>query len=290
MSADESIEKTTSAQRVNQYSFENYHFSGISEGSVSTAFIVPQFRLSFDAGPVDSRLVDIPLFLLTHGHLDHSAGLPYFISQRALRHLPAPRIFCPPEMAAPLARIMELYAEIEQFASPFHLQGVDYDTLYPLRGNYFFQGIRSMHRIPSNGYVIVEKSTKLKAEFLDLPGPEIARRKKAGEELFYEKAQPVITFSGDTCIEFVLENETVRKSKILILECTYVLNDRPPERARRWGHIHLEEISRAAEAFRDIGRLYLMHFSPRYRPNTIRRAIKETLPGWLAEKTVPCLH
>lgn len=290
MSPDESEEPTTSTRRINQYAFENYRFSGISEGSVSTAFIVPQFRLSFDAGPVDSRLVDISLFLLTHGHLDHSAGLPYFISQRALRHLPAPQVYCPPEMATPFARIMELYAEIEQFESPFRLQGIDYNTLYPLRGNFFFQGIRSPHRIPSNGYVILEKSIKLKQEFLDLPGPEIARRKGAGEDLFYEKLQPVITFSGDTRIEFVLENEMVRKSKILILECTYVLNDRPAERARLWGHTHLEDIAREAEAFRDIGRLYLMHFSPRYRPNTIRRAIKEKLPDWLADKTIPCLH
>ena len=250
---------------------------------------LPQFKLTFDVGHGSPQLVEIPRILLTHGHLDHSSGLPYVVSQRALRHLPPPEVYCPPELADPLQRIMKVWAEIEGFEAPYVLTPVDYGTTYPLSGKFFVRAIRTVHRVPSNGYAILEQSTRLKAEFRSLPGPEIARLKKERDDLFYEVEIPTVTFSGDTQIEFVLENELVRKSKILFLECTYVADDRPVERARTWGHTHLFEIAANAEAFRDVERLFLIHFSPRYRPEQVREAIRKHLPEWLAERTVPCI-
>ena len=184
---------------------------------------------------------------------------------------------------------MAAWAEIEGFEAEFSITPVDYDTLYPLQGNFHFKAVPSVHRVPSNGYVIFEKTVKLKPEFLELPGQEIAKLKKERDDLFYESMLPTITFSGDTQIEFLLENEVVRKSKVLFLECTYISEDRPVSRAREWGHIHLEEIIKNADAFRDTEQLYLMHFSPRYRNDVIRRTLKEQLPDWLYQKTTPFL-
>ena len=105
--------------------------------------------------------------------------------------------------------------------------------------------------------------------------------------MFYESTLPHITFSGDTQIEFVLENEIVRRSRALFLECTYVSEDRPVERARKWGHTHLFEIAEHAEAFRDVEQLFLIHFSPRYRRREIEEALDKHLPDWLRAKTTP---
>ena len=85
----------------------------------------------------------------------------------------------------------------------------------------------------------------------------------------------------------MLENEIVRRSKVLFLECTFICEERPVERARRWGHIHLDEIVANAEAFREVEQLYLIHFSPRYRHQQVHATLKQKLPAWLHEKTVP---
>lgn len=275
--------------KLSEYSYRNLQFLGSAEGGVHTCVAMPQFRLLFDTGIGSSRLTEYPTILLTHGHLDHSSGLAYLISQRSLRKLPAPDIYVPPEIEAPLRQIMHLWGEIEDYHSRYNLIPVDYTTHYPLKGNTFFRAIRSRHRIPSNGYAIVEKATKLRPEFLDLPGKEIARRKARGEDLFVETYQPVVTFSGDTQIEFVTENEIVRQSRVLFLECTYVCEKRPIARAREWGHTHLDEIVAHADAFADVEHLFLMHFSTRYGRRELEETLTAKLPDWLRAKTTPFL-
>ena len=65
--------------------------------------------------------------------------------------------------------------------------------------------------------------------------------------------------------------------------------DRSVERARKWGHLHLDEIAANAEAFRETERLFLIHLSPRYRREEVREALKRKLPDWLFEKTIACV-
>lgn len=272
-----------------EYSYKNFKFIGNSEGGIHTCIAVPQFRLLFDTGVGSTRLADYPLILLSHGHLDHAAGIVYLVSQRSLRKQSPPDIYVPPEIVEPLDKIMKLWGEIEGYQSPYQLHSIDYEMIYPLKGNFFFKAVRSFHRVPSNGYTIVEKTQKLKPEFLNLAGREIAKRKFNGEKLFDDLLQPVITFSGDTTIEFVTQNPIVQQSRILFLECTYICAKRPIQRAREWGHIHLDEIVENAESFRNIEHLFLIHFSQRYGRREIEETLKQKLPHWLYSKTTPFL-
>ncbi len=250
--------------------------------------VLPTFHLAFDIGRCQNPLVEIPTVLLTHGHLDHAAGIPYYVSQRCLRHLPGGSIYCPPELEDPLRRILRIWSEIEDYQMEYTLQGVDYETYYPLFGNFFFRAVRSVHRVASNGYTIYERVRKLRKEYTHLTGPQIAEMKRT-MNLFEEVYSPVITFSGDTQIEFALENEDVRKSKTLLLECTYVDEARPVERARKWGHTHLFEIAANAQAFQDVEHLVLIHFSPRYSREKILDALKRHLPEDLHARTTAFL-
>ena len=231
--------------------------------------------------------MDVPSILLSHGHLDHSSGVAYHISQRNLRRLPPANIYLPPLLFEPMERILKTWSEIEGYESEYNLHSIDYDKLYSLQANFYFKAIPSYHRVPSNGYVLFEKTRKLRDNFKSLSGKEIAKEKKKEKNMFYEKYIPRIAFSGDTKIEFLLNNESVRQAEALFLECTYIDKVRTIEQTRHWGHLHIDEIVENAEAFRNTKQLFLIHFSPRYKVNTIYKTLKEKLPSWLYEKTIP---
>ena len=72
----------------------------------------------------------------------------------------------------------------------------------------------------------------------------------------------------------------MRESKILFLECTYVDADRNVERARAWGHTHLDEIIAHAKEFKN-ERIVLIHFSKRYKHSHIRDIVKRKTPDIL---------
>lgn len=274
---------------LSEYHYKDFKFIGNSEGGIHTSIAIPRLKIMFDTGLGSPNLVEIPKILLTHGHLDHASGLAYLISQRSLRKLTPPDIYVPPAIYESLDQILKLWHKIEEYESQYNLIPIDYNTLYPLQGNFYFKAIPSVHRVPSNGYVIFEKKKKLKKEYLNLPGYKIAELKKNNPDIIETKYEPIITFSGDTQIEFVLQNEVVQNSEVLFLECTYICDKRPVERARKWGHIHLYEIINYVEYFRKIKKLYLIHFSPRYKKKEIRETLKKLLPEWLYKKTTPFL-
>ena len=81
-----------------EYKYKSIHVQGVSIGGVETCYILPHFNIAFDVGRCPYPLIDIPKVFVTHGHLDHAAGLPYYISQRALRRLSTPDVYMPQKL------------------------------------------------------------------------------------------------------------------------------------------------------------------------------------------------
>ena len=270
-----------------EYNHKGTKIQGISIGGIQTCIHLPQFKLLFDIGTGYDHIIEVPKLLISHGHLDHSSGIAYYISQRNLKRLMPAEIYVPPLFYEPLKEVLNLWSKIEGYNTVYNLTPLDYNKFYHLQGNNYFKAVKSVHRVPSNGYTIFEKTRKLKEEFQKLPSNKIAELKSKGIDMFYEYYIPLITFSGDTQIEFVINNECVRKSRILFLECTYIDKVRTIEQTREWGHIHLDEIVENVECFREVDKLYLIHFSPRYNSEKILKNLKDKLPIWLFEKTTP---
>lgn len=274
------------------FGYKGHDFEGISEGGVRTSIVCPSMDLMFDVGNQPIHHIHIGNLFLTHAHLDHSSGLPYYVSQRSLRNLKPPKIFVPEDIYDDLVSIMNLYQKIEGFIYQYQMFPIKRGELVDISSKLSVKPLPTLHRIPSQGYTIFEKNRKLKQEFQGVEGRELAERKKSGEILTEEKLHPVISFSGDTQIEYVLENPEVQKSKILFLECTYLDEKRNVDRARQWGHLHLDEIAAHASKFQN-ERLVLIHFSKRYSFREIRELVKAKLPRDLWERThcfIPNFH
>jgi ribonuclease Z len=266
------------------FEHKSWKFDGISEGGIRTSIIFPALDLMFDYGAVNPDKIHISRILLTHAHLDHSAGIPYYVSQRSLRKLPPPIIYVPKSLEENLRRVLELYSIMEDFKYEYSIIGVDHYDSISLKPGYFFKALPSFHRVPSQGYTVFESKRKLTSENSSLEPANIRAMKEKGLDPTEEIQTPIVSFSGDTKIEYLLENESVRKSKVLFLECTYYCEKRGVERAREWGHTHLDEIVANADAFENEA-LVLIHPSKRYSYRELGEWIQKKLPPKLLSRT-----
>ena len=55
---------------------------GYSVAGEETVVAVPQLDVCFDVGKAPDQIIPINNILLTHGHMDHAAGIAYYLSQR----------------------------------------------------------------------------------------------------------------------------------------------------------------------------------------------------------------
>ncbi len=266
-----------------KFSHKGYKFEGISEGGIRTSIAMPSLSLLFDIGNLPVDHAHLENLLLTHGHLDHSAGVPYYISQRSLRKLKAPNIYVPIDLYEDLQNILKIYQKIEGFDYLYNLNPVKINEFIPINANVSFKALKTFHRIVSQGYTVYDKNKKLKEEYKNLSRDEILSLKMKGLELQEEKYTPIVSFSGDTKIEYVLENEDVANSKILFIECTYLDDKKNVEKAREWGHIHLDEIIQNANSFKN-EKIVLIHFSKRYSYKTIKELVYSKIPPILKDR------
>ena len=98
--------------------------------------------------------------------------------------------------------------------------------------------------------------------------------KDRGEEVNEWFDQPEVAFSGDSTIELIDREESMRKARLLIMELTFLDDRVSVAAARSKGHIHLDEVLERAELFENQTILFT-HVSARWRrrsPQNLRRS------------------
>jgi len=253
-----------------------------SIGGVESCYILPDYKIAFETGRCPFELVDIPSVFLSHGHLDHSAGISYYFSQRSLKNLPGGRIYTPRSITAKLRKISKLWQKIEGFKYKPDIFPLKPGGKIKVQKGVYVKAIRANHRVDALGYLLIKVTKKLKPEFIKLDGREIEKRKKAGEDIFYVEEVPIFAYSGDTTIEFFTENEEVQKARVLFMETTYIDEKRTIERARRWGHTHLDELLENSHLIKN-EKIVLVHLSRRYYGKQIQEILERRIPDHLKD-------
>ncbi|HEY6878315.1 MAG TPA: hypothetical protein VI299_09855, partial [Polyangiales bacterium] len=75
------------------------------------------------------------------------------------------------------------------------------------------------------------------------------------------------------------------RTRVLILECSFLDERKAVSASRSGGHVHLDELLEKASAFQNEA-LVLMHFSQMYSPAEVHAILKRRCPPELWERIV----
>lgn len=255
-----------------------YRFLGYSLAGISTSVGFQEADVLFDVAQGLPFQTGFNTVCITHAHMDHASGLPYLISQKSMQNRPPPVVYMPASAVKPLTQIMRTWEQIDQYEYAFDFREVEMDREYPLKDGYVFKPFPTSHRVDSNGYTVLKKKKRLKPEFSQRSSSELANLRQKGIELEDAYLDNLISFTGDTRIEF-LDSELARSSQVMIMEVTYWDQKKPVANAREWGHIHCEEFFEVLPRLK-AQHIVLIHASARHPT----RQIKDILEARLSEE------
>lgn len=262
--------------------YEGIKLIGYSVAGITTSIAMPDAEVCFDVGQGLPFQIPIPNILLTHGHMDHASGIPYLIAMKNMTSQPVPNIYMPESLIEPMKELMAVWAKIDQHTYKFNFIPVTNGQAVTLKNPYMFKPFRTIHRVDSHGYTIFEKKKRLKDEYKNLAPNELGALRRQGKSLDEHWEEPVLSFTGDTKIEF-LDAELVRKSRVLVMEVTYWDKKKTVQNARDWGHIHFDELVERAETL-ECRKIVLIHASARYNTAYLEQILTARLPEHLRDR------
>jgi ribonuclease Z len=258
---------------------------GISVGGVYTTLHVPELDCLFDVGTVCRSITGASNILVSHGHADHLGALPGVLGVRGLLGQAPPRLFVPEKIAAPVRQLLQGFEQLQRYSLAVDLQPVQPGEVYELRRDLVVRVFRTHHTVPSVGYQLFRPVNKLKPEFVGLPGQEIADRRRAGEELFSRVERLEFAYATDTLVRVLDTHPSLLKTRVLVLECSFIDERKSLQESRAGCHIHLDELIERADEFEN-EHVVLMHFSQMASPEEVRSVLKRRCPKSLWERLV----
>lgn len=259
---------------------------GVSIAGHESFYKLHSLRALLEVGRAPEDVLGFSTVCITHGHLDHAAGLAHFASRRLLGALPPPQVLVPASARADFSAWLAASERLENVRYGLDLAPVKAGDRVPLRKDLELRVLPGRHRVATVGYLFVEIRRKLKEEFAGRPGHEIAALKARGVEVLRREELPLLAYPGDCGVEIFDAAPEILRARVLLLECSFLDPD-DVERARQYEHIHLRDIIERASDFRNEA-VVLTHFSLRYRPEEIREALR-AIPETLAPRVVPFL-
>jgi len=270
-----------------------YRIQGISVAGEQTVIQVPELDVAFDIGQCTRAVLSVPTIALSHAHMDHVGGLPYWFSQRYFQKIggdthmpdkadgkprpPVGRCVCHPEIEQALRGMMRAWEPLERQKTPFEIVPLAPDADLELKNNILLRGIATRHTVPRLGFVVLERRSKLKDEFRDLPQEKLRELRSRGIEITRQLEIPLVAYTGDTAPGEFLVRDEFAEAKIMIAECTFFEPDHN-ERARIGMHLHIDDIVRMLPVWK-ADAIVLVHASRRTTIHYARERIEALAKG-----------
>jgi len=262
-----------------------FRISGVSVGGVYTSLMVSELSVLLDIGIAPRSFTGPSDLFLSHGHADHMGALVSLLGIRGLNRAGPLRIFLPQEIAEDLAEGVRRFTHVQGRGIPVSLVQLVPGQEALVREDLWVRAVRTLHTVPSLGYVFFRRVPKLKTAYLGLPGVEIRRLRESGEDLFSIIERHELAYATDTLVDVLETEPLLRSARVLVLECTFLDDRKSREECREKCHIHLDELLERAHLLQN-EHIVLMHFSQIYQPAEVRHLLKQRLPQELLERVV----
>ncbi|MBK9118366.1 MAG: MBL fold metallo-hydrolase [Phycisphaerales bacterium] len=271
------------APRLAEFVHDDLRLVGSSLAGEETFVVAPELNLTFDLGRAPRETLAVDHVFLSHGHMDHAAGVAYYFSQRMFIDNRPGSLYAPAPLLEPIQRLLRVWADIDGHEPPANLYPAEPGVDVELRRNLVVRPFLVNHpcrrhdgsRVDGLGYAAIEVRHKLIDEYQQLAGPQLVELKRQGVEITRRVELPLVAYCGDTAPGDFLALDYVRNARILLLECTFIEGE-DRRRARAGNHLHISDL-RAVVARLNNERIVLIHLSRRTALATARRALLREL-------------
>jgi ribonuclease Z len=238
-----SIEKSFLVQKFAKLIFTAQQFSliGYSVAGEETVVQIPELNVCFDIGRAPYFSLTSDYVCITHSHMDHLAGLGYYLSQRSFQGMKPGIVFLPREIERPVDQLLRCWRDVERQGTPFQLVPMMAGQLHEIRRDFGVRAFATHHGGASLGYALISIREKLKPEYIGKTGPELAEMKKSGVEIQYRLEVPLVAYLGDTTFGNVFDQPDVQNAQVLITETTF-FDATHRAKAKAGKHLHLEHL------------------------------------------------
>jgi len=218
-----------------------YRVVGTSIAGEATAMQIPELDIGFDMGVCPRPMLSSKFVAVSHGHMDHIGGLAYYCSQRHFQGMGIGNIICDKRIAPAIESMLKGYVDLERQNTPFNIIPIEPEQTVEIKNNLVIKAFAVEHTIPTFGYTIIERRSKLRPDLIGLPQEKLMEIKERGEEITRILEIPLVAYLMDTGPGPHLVRDDVLKAQIVIAECTFFENEHK-DRAKVGMHLHVNDI------------------------------------------------
>lgn len=277
-------------QNLAEFDQEGVHLLGFSLAGEETFVVAPELNLGFDLGRAPRETLAVDHIFLSHGHMDHAAGVAYYFSQRMFLDNAPGHLYVPAGLEPPIRELLRVWARIDGHEPPANIHTVRPGDDITLRRDLCVRPFEVNHTcrrqdapsVNALGYCVFETRQKLKPEYADLSGPQLVELKRDGVEITRRVDTPLVCYCGDTAPGAFLDLEYVRTARVLLLECTFFEAEHI-RRARQGNHMHVSDL-RAILPRLENRRVVLIHASRRTLLPEARAILRAELGADLCQR------
>ena len=260
------------------------HFTieGRSRAGHETWFRIRELGVALDIGRGPDQVVPMEHIFITHAHLDHAAGIPFYGSQRRLQQLGGGTIYVPAEAAEDVRELLRIQERLTGHGFETEIRGLAAGDEVRFGRTHLVRAHTASHRVAARAYELFEIRHRLREEFGGLEREELLRLHREGVRVDEPYTRPVLFYTGDTDRGILERCDEAFHAEVLMIECSFIA-DGHQERAAKYRHIHVDDIADFAEKFLN-EYIVLTHFSRRYSRDEIRDGVRRRLPASLHER------